>query len=80
MVVGEFARVTTDLGSLIEQMNARFGTAFTPFDHTPENVERVFAFIEERATRPAYEPHIGRYMSGPRDRRGARRCPPAERR
>jgi len=24
----------------------------------------VFAFIEERATRPAYEEHIGRYMSG----------------
>ena len=64
MVVGEFGRVTSDLGSLIEEMNARFGTAFTPFVHTPENVERVFAFIEERATRPAYEPHIGRYMSG----------------
>ena len=64
VVVGEFARVTTDLGSLIEQMNARFGTAFTPFANTPENVERVFAFIEERAARPAYEPHIGRYMSG----------------
>ena len=64
LVVGEFGRVTSDLGSLIEEMNARFGTAFTPFVHTPENVERVFAFIEERAARPAYEPHIGRYMSG----------------
>jgi hypothetical protein len=64
MVVGEFARVTTDLGALIEEMNARFGTAFAPFVHTPENVERVFAFIEERASRPVYEEHIGRYMSG----------------
>lgn len=64
MVVGDFARVTTDLGSLIDEMNRRFGTAFTPFVDTPENVERVFAFIEERATRPAYEAHIGRYMSG----------------
>jgi hypothetical protein len=64
LVVGEFSRVTTDLGSLIEEMNARFGTAFTPFANTSENVERVFAFIEERAARPAYEPHIGRYMSG----------------
>ena len=64
MVVGDFARVTTDLGSLIDELNGRFGTTFTPFDHTPENVERVFAFIEERATRPAYEEHIGRYMSG----------------
>jgi hypothetical protein len=64
MVVGEFGRVTADLGSLIEEMNARFGTGFTPFAHTPENVERAFAFIEERAARPAYEAHIGRYMSG----------------
>lgn len=64
MVVGEFSRVTTDLGSVIEEMNARFGTAFAPFAHTPENVERVFALIEERAARPAYEEHIGRYMSG----------------
>jgi hypothetical protein len=64
MVIGEFARVTADLGSLIDEMNTRFGTAFTPFVHTPENVERVFAFIEERASRPAYEAHIGRYMSG----------------
>jgi hypothetical protein len=64
MVVGEFSRVTTDLGSLIEELNDRFGTAFAPFVHTPENVERVFAFIEERAARPAYEAHIGRYMSG----------------
>jgi hypothetical protein len=64
LVVGEFSRVTTDLGSLIEEMNSRFGTAFAPFIHTPENVERVFAFIEERAARPAYEEHIGRYMSG----------------
>jgi len=38
MVVGEFSRVTTDLGSLIEELNDRFGTAFVPFVHTPEHV------------------------------------------
>ncbi len=64
MVIGEFSRVTGDLGSLMQELNARFGTAFAPFVHTPENVERVFALIEERAKRPAYEEHIGRYMSG----------------
>jgi hypothetical protein len=64
VVIGEFSRVTTDLGSLIQELNDRFGTAFAPFVHTPENVERVFALIEERAKRPAYEEHIGRYMSG----------------
>ena len=64
IVVGEFSRVTSDLGSLIQELNARFGTGFAPFVHTPENVERVFALIEERARRPAYEEHIGRYMSG----------------
>jgi hypothetical protein len=64
MVVGEFSRVTSDLGGLIDELNSRFGTGFAPFVHTPENVERVFALIEERAGRPAYEEHIGRYMSG----------------
>jgi hypothetical protein len=64
LVVGEFGRVTSDLGSLVCEMNARFGTAFAPFVHTPENVERAFALIEERAGRPVYEEHIGRYMSG----------------
>jgi hypothetical protein len=64
MVVGEFSAVTADLGGLIEELNARFGTAFARFEHTPENVERAFALIEERASRPPYEEHIGRYMSG----------------
>jgi hypothetical protein len=64
MVVGEFSAVTGDLGAVIEELNARFGRTFAPFEHTPENVERAFAFIEERASRPAYEEHIGRYMSG----------------
>jgi hypothetical protein len=64
LVIGEFRRVTTDLGSLIVEMNDRFGTAFAPFVHTPENVERAFEFIEERAGRAVYEEHIGRYMSG----------------
>ena len=64
LVVGEFRHVTTDLGSLIDEMNTRFGTTFAPFVHTPESVERAFAFIEERAGRPVYEEHIGLYMCG----------------
>lgn len=46
-VLGLFEEVTTDYGSVIERINDRFGTRFVPFDHTEENVERVFASIEE---------------------------------
>lgn len=67
MVVGEFSRVTTDLGGLIAEMNARFKTSFTPFQSTPENVRRVFGFIDERASRPPWEEHIGLFMSGLED-------------
>ncbi|MGZ4431096.1 MAG: hypothetical protein ACXVYV_05550 [Gaiellales bacterium] len=64
MVVGEFSRVTTDLGSLVEQLNHRYGTRFTLFQPTEENVRRVFSFIEERASRPSWERDLGLYMSG----------------
>lgn len=46
-VVGSFEEVTGDYGAVIERINARFGTRFVPFDHTEENVEEVFASIEE---------------------------------
>jgi hypothetical protein len=86
MVVGEFSRVTTDLGSLIEQLNDRFGTDFTPFQPTEENVRDVFSFIEERAMRPPWERELGFYMSGLVDssgleaaRRAGRGGPPRRR-
>lgn len=46
LVVGTFEQITTDFGSVMERLNTRFGTSFTPFQQTPENVERVFARID----------------------------------
>jgi hypothetical protein len=45
-VVGRFDEVTTDFGKVIRRTNQRFGTEFTEFDHTDENVQRVFDLIE----------------------------------
>ena len=46
-VVGSFEKVTSDYGAVIRRINARFGTEFSPFDHTEHNVGRVFDLIEE---------------------------------
>jgi hypothetical protein len=40
-VVGPFDEVTTDLGGVIRRVNSRFGTAFAPFEPTPENLRSV---------------------------------------
>ena len=62
--VALFEDVTTDFGRVVEALNARFGTGYVPFAHTPENVERVYALIEERARQPVYAPVIHAYICG----------------
>jgi hypothetical protein len=46
LIIGLFQEITTDFGAVIERVNARFGTAFTPFEHTEENVRACFAEID----------------------------------
>jgi hypothetical protein len=46
-VLATFEEVTRDYGAVIERVNARFGTDFAPFEHTEDNVARVFSLIEE---------------------------------
>ncbi|MDP8956788.1 MAG: hypothetical protein M3N24_07510 [Actinomycetota bacterium] len=46
LVVGTFDRVTKDFGAVIEQLNDRFGTDFVPFEHTEENVRKVWETID----------------------------------
>jgi hypothetical protein len=50
LLLATFEEVTTDFGDVVDRLNERFGTSFIRFDHTPENVERCFARIEERNT------------------------------
>jgi hypothetical protein len=47
-VLGTFEEVTGDYGAVIERLNDKFGTHFSVFHHTEENVKRVFSRIEER--------------------------------
>jgi hypothetical protein len=46
-VVGLFDDVTKDYGTIIERVNAKFGTRFSPYYGTEENTRDVFARIEE---------------------------------
>ncbi len=47
LVVGFFEEVTRDYGTVLERVNAKFGTGFSSFVHTEDNVNCVFDRIEE---------------------------------
>lgn len=64
MVVADFPEVTTRLDRSIERVNARFGTAFAPFDPTPEATLACFDLIEMRARRPPWAHTIQAFLSG----------------
>jgi hypothetical protein len=64
MVVADFDEVTGHLDRTIERVNARFGTDFTPFDHTAAHVRECFDLIEMRARRPAWKQTIQDFLSG----------------
>jgi hypothetical protein len=46
-VVGFFEEVIRDYGTVLERVNARFGTGFSSFVHSEDNVKCVFDRIEE---------------------------------
>lgn len=64
--VGSFEAVSRDLGAVMSAMNEKLGSAFTPFDHTPENQRAAFEAMEtDWATRidpgtPEFEMYAGR--------------------
>lgn len=47
LVVGFFEEVIQDYGTVLERVNAKFGTEFSTFVHSEENVKSVFDHIEE---------------------------------
>jgi hypothetical protein len=47
-VAARFEVSTTDLGSVIREVNRQFGTSFEEFRHTDENMRRVYARIEQQ--------------------------------
>ena len=76
-VIATFEDVTTDFGAVIRRVNERFSTDFREFDHTPSNVEMVFALIDERAGGPPWQPAFNRFLSGFTEPRRVPRSRPA---
>ena len=50
MVVGDFEEVTSDFGSVVRRLNARFGSSYREFEHTDPAVRECFGLIERRGT------------------------------
>jgi len=63
-VVGPFERVVTDFGSVIREVNQRFGTRFAEFRPTPESRDAAFTLVEEMNRLECggrlVETHVGR--------------------
>jgi len=71
-VVGTFEEVTHDLGVVIDRLNARFGTAFARFEHTPENLDRLSREIEtDYRSRTSSEDELERIIPRPSEAREA---------
>lgn len=64
LLVVDFRRIMADFGSVILDLNAKFGTTFEVFAHTPENVAQVFQLIEDRSRRPPWSVALGRFENG----------------
>ena len=48
VVVAPFDDVTADFGSVVRELNEKFGTSFHPFVHSEETERAAFALMEER--------------------------------
>jgi hypothetical protein len=71
LVVADFEQVTTDFGAVIRRLNGSYGTAFTPFDHTDENVARCFALIDSQSrARPGVQGGADRVLARPTEAKG----------
>lgn len=64
-VLGLFEEVTEDFGGVIRRINDRFGTTFSPFRHDEQNVDSVFARIEENSRKRFGEASLGNKVSRP---------------
>jgi hypothetical protein len=49
IVLADFSEVVSDFGVVTSRVNAKFGTDFREFEHTPERVARCFELIDERS-------------------------------
>ncbi len=64
LVFARFDSVTTDLGSVIGEVNRRFQTSFVEFSQTEADVATAFALIDERSRRPPWSHVLGEFLAG----------------
>jgi hypothetical protein len=64
IVIAPFEDVTSDFGAVTHRVNRRFGTSFFEFKHAEVDVDAVFDLIEERASRPPWQPLLGAFLAG----------------
>ena len=64
-VLGRFEEVTGDFGQVIQRINDRFGTTFSPFRHDEQNVGEVFARLERNTRKRFGETHWEYKVSRP---------------
>ena len=64
LVIATFDDVTSDFGAVTHRVNQRFGTSFMEFQHSASEVATVFDLIDERASRPPWQPLLGEFLGG----------------
>jgi hypothetical protein len=62
-VLAGFAEVVADFGAIVRRLNARFGTTFAEFAHTPENVQLCFDTVDDIARANGHARGAGFEMS-----------------
>jgi hypothetical protein len=79
-VTATFEEVVGSFGLAIERLNDRFGTAFSPFEHTPGHVARIEGEIErDYRSREGVGDHLEAVIPRPSDSREAVKTGVAER-
>jgi hypothetical protein len=45
-IIGKFSEVIKDFNQILQKVNLKFGTNFSPFDNTPSNIDHCFEIIK----------------------------------
>lgn len=73
-VVAPFDQVVRDFGEVIDEVNARFGTSFVPYEPTEANRAEAFRVVEEMNRKECrgevVETHVGRPSAEREGRKG----------
>lgn len=72
-VLAPFEETTRDFGAILDRVNAKFGCDFERFDHSPDNVRRIFArseaHLSPNAARDALKSEVSALYHAPANAR-----------